>query len=130
MGTDRCGVETPYVTGCRPTPAQLSEGDRGGVRVDAVFEELVPVEALSAPHAFHGSGGDAEEPWNRVSRRSKDVAAFGTERDVDVRPRVATAWFEPKFSRVRLSSVPGFYWPPGRSSMLTGKLESLTPSRR
>ncbi len=130
MGTDRCGVETPYVTGCRPTPAQLSEGDRGGVRVDAVFEELVPVEALSAPHAFHGSGGDAEEPWNRVSRRSKDVAAFGTERDVDVRPRVATAWVRTEVQPGQAIERSGVLLAPGRSSMLTGKLESLTPSRR
>ena len=49
---------------------------------------------------------------NRVSRMSKGVAAFEADRDVDVCPRVATACSEPKFSRVRLSSVPGFYWPP------------------
>lgn len=55
-------------------------------QVDAVVEELYPIEALTDPHAFYGSDGDGHELWRRATRLLESSAAFGADRDVDVVP--------------------------------------------
>lgn len=54
--------------------------------VDAVVEELFPIEALTDPHAFYGSGGDGDELWRRVTSVLESASRFGADRDVDVVP--------------------------------------------
>ncbi|WP_157224257.1 EthD domain-containing protein [Nocardia paucivorans] len=54
--------------------------------VAAVVEELFPIEALTDPHAFYGSGGDAAELGRRIETMMRSVAAFGADRDIDVVP--------------------------------------------
>lgn len=54
--------------------------------VAAVVEELFPIEALTDPHAFYGSGGDDAELGRRIGKMMRSVAAFGADRDIDVVP--------------------------------------------
>jgi len=64
----------------------LGAATDGASRVDAVVEELFPIEALTDPHAFYGSGGDGHELWRRATVMLESVSAFGADRDVDVVP--------------------------------------------
>lgn len=54
--------------------------------VAAVVEELFPIEALTDPHAFYGSGGDDAELDRRIGKMMRSVAVFGADRDIDVVP--------------------------------------------
>lgn len=54
--------------------------------VDAVVEEVYPIEALTDPHAFYGSRGDGHELWRRATRLLESSASIGTDRRVDVVP--------------------------------------------
>ncbi len=54
--------------------------------IDAVVEELYPVEALTDPHAFYGSGGDGHELWRRATRMLESSAFLGADRNIDVVP--------------------------------------------
>lgn len=54
--------------------------------VAAVVEELFPIEALTDPHAFYGSGGDDAELGRRIGKMMRSVAVFGADRDIDVVP--------------------------------------------
>jgi hypothetical protein len=52
--------------------------------VDAIVEELFPVEAMHDIHAFYGSGGSAEELDRRLTRLLASCAVMGADRDLDV----------------------------------------------
>lgn len=54
--------------------------------VDAVVEEIYPIEALTDPHAFYGTAGDGHELWRRATLLLESSASFGADRDVDVVP--------------------------------------------
>ena len=60
--------------------------DESAPPIDGIVEEQFPIEALTDPHAFYGSGGDAEELMARVQRMAGSVARFGADRNVDVVP--------------------------------------------
>jgi hypothetical protein len=57
-----------------------------GPRVDAIVEELFPMEGISDMHAFYGSGGDQGELDDRLTRLMASVARFGADRDLDLVP--------------------------------------------
>ncbi|MEV6322907.1 hypothetical protein AB0M45_17175 [Nocardia sp. NPDC051787] len=54
--------------------------------IAGIVEELFPIEALTDPHAFYGSGGDDAELARRVDRLMTSVATFGGDRNLDVVP--------------------------------------------
>ncbi|WP_330231684.1 EthD domain-containing protein [Nocardia sp. NBC_00508] len=54
--------------------------------IAGIVEELFPIEALTDPHAFYGSGGDHAELARRVNRLMTSVATFGGDRNLDVVP--------------------------------------------
>jgi hypothetical protein len=56
------------------------------VEIAAIVEELFPIDALTDPHAFYGSGGDSAELTRRIQRLMRSVATFGADRQVDVVP--------------------------------------------
>ncbi|MFE7797574.1 hypothetical protein [Nocardia sp. NPDC057440] len=58
----------------------------GAPEVAAVIEELFPIEALTDPHAFYGSGGDNAELARRFDRLMTSVAKFGADKNIDVVP--------------------------------------------
>jgi len=58
----------------------------GDKRVDAIVEELFPLEAMTSMHAFYGSGGDDAELQRRLERMMKSVSSFGADRDLDAVP--------------------------------------------
>jgi hypothetical protein len=58
----------------------------GAPRVDAIVEELFPIEALKDPHAFYDSGGRGAELARRVTAMVDSVRSFGADRDLDVIP--------------------------------------------
>ncbi|UAK31882.1 EthD domain-containing protein [Nocardia asteroides] len=58
----------------------------GAPEIAGIVEELFPIEALTDPHAFYGSGGDAAELARRVDRLMASVATFGGDRNLDVVP--------------------------------------------
>jgi len=58
----------------------------GDERVDAIVEELFPIEAMTSLHAFYGSGGDDAELQRRLDRMMKSVSSFGADRDLDAVP--------------------------------------------
>ena len=58
----------------------------GDERVDAIVEELFPIEAMTSLHAFYGSGGDDAELGRRLDRMMKSVTSFGADRDLDSIP--------------------------------------------
>ncbi|MEU1208741.1 hypothetical protein [Nocardia sp. NPDC005825] len=57
-----------------------------GARADAIVEELFPMEAMSDPHAYWGSGGDNAELERRLSNMLDSTSRFGADRDIDVIP--------------------------------------------
>ena len=58
----------------------------GDERVDAIVEELFPIEAMTSLHAFYGSDGDDAELQRRLDRMMKSVTSFGADRDLDAVP--------------------------------------------
>lgn len=54
-------------------------------RIDAIVEELFPIEAVSDLHAFFGAADDAEL-GDRMGRMAASVARFGADRDIDTVP--------------------------------------------
>lgn len=64
----------------------LGPATDGAPEVAAIVEELFPIEALTDPHAFYGSGGDDAELHRRTGRMLRSVAEFGADRDLDVVP--------------------------------------------
>lgn len=52
--------------------------------VDAIVEELFPLEALTDLHAFFATGGDDDELGRRMGAMGASVARFGADRDLDV----------------------------------------------
>jgi len=57
----------------------------GAPAIDAVVEELFPVEALTSLHAFFAAADDAELAHN-MGRMSASIARFGADRCLDVVP--------------------------------------------
>jgi hypothetical protein len=53
--------------------------------IDAVVEELFPIEALTDMHAFFAAADDDELARN-LARMTESTARFGADRDVDVIP--------------------------------------------
>jgi len=53
--------------------------------IDAIVEELFPIEATSDLHAFFGAADD-DELRDRMERMVASTAAFGANRDVDTVP--------------------------------------------
>jgi hypothetical protein len=70
-----------YVQNVVTGPATAGAPDIAGI-----VEELFPIEALTDPHAFYGSGGDAAELAHRIERLMTSVATFGGDRNLDVVP--------------------------------------------
>ena len=54
--------------------------------IDAIVEELFPIEALADFHAFFDTGGDDEELGRRLTAMTTSTAAFGADRELDVIP--------------------------------------------
>jgi hypothetical protein len=54
--------------------------------IDAIVEELFPIEALADLHAFFDTGGDDEELARRLTAMTTSTGAFGADRDLDVIP--------------------------------------------
>ena len=55
-------------------------------RVDALVEELFPTAGMVDMHAFYGSGGDARELDERLTRLMASVARIGFDHDLDLVP--------------------------------------------
>lgn len=70
-----------YVQNVVTGPATAGAPDIAGI-----VEELFPIEALTDPHAFYGSGGDGAELSRRIERLMRSVATFGGDRNLDVVP--------------------------------------------
>jgi len=58
----------------------------GDEHVDAIVEELFPMEAMTSMHAFYGSDGDDAELQRRLDRMMKSVTSFGADKDLDAVP--------------------------------------------
>jgi hypothetical protein len=57
----------------------------GAPRIDAIVEELFPIEAVSDLHAFFGAADDADL-GDRMGKMAASVARFGADRDIDTVP--------------------------------------------
>ncbi len=53
--------------------------------IDAIVEELFPIEAVSDLHAFFGAADDADL-GDRMGKMAASVARFGADRDIDTVP--------------------------------------------
>jgi hypothetical protein len=53
--------------------------------IDAIVEELFPIEATSDLHAFFGAADD-EDLRDRMERMVASTTAFGANRDIDTVP--------------------------------------------
>jgi EthD domain len=53
--------------------------------IDAIVEELFPIEAVSDLHAFFGAADDADL-GDRMGRMAASVARFGADRNIDTVP--------------------------------------------
>jgi hypothetical protein len=58
----------------------------GDERVDALVEELFPMQAMTDIHAFYGSGGDDAELGRRLGMMIESVSRFGADRNLDSVP--------------------------------------------
>jgi hypothetical protein len=58
----------------------------GDEPVDAIVEELFPIEAMTGLHAFYGSEGDDAELQRRLARMMDSVTSFGADRNLDSVP--------------------------------------------
>ncbi len=66
--------------------APITDLPDGFAPVDALVEELFLSAAIDDVHAFFGSGGDAAELSDRMTRLMTSVARFGADRDLDLVP--------------------------------------------
>lgn len=57
----------------------------GAPAIDAIVEELFPIEAVSDLHAFFGATDDADL-GDRMGRMAASVARFGADRNIDTVP--------------------------------------------
>lgn len=57
----------------------------GAPRINAIVEELFPIEAISDLHAFFGAADD-DDLRDRMERMMASTEAFGANRDVDTVP--------------------------------------------
>ncbi|MDN5745947.1 MAG: EthD domain-containing protein [Nocardioidaceae bacterium] len=57
-----------------------------GSSVDAVVEELFPMEAMTDWHVFYDTGGDQAELERRMERMKQSVDYFGARSDMEVVP--------------------------------------------
>jgi len=57
----------------------------GATVIDAIVEELFPIEAISDLHAFFGAADD-DDLRDRMERMVASTAAFGANRDIDTVP--------------------------------------------
>ena len=57
----------------------------GAPAIDAIVEELFPIEALTSMHAFFAAADDDELARN-LGRMTESTARFGADRDLDVVP--------------------------------------------
>lgn len=57
----------------------------GAPQVDAIVEELFPIEAVADLHAFFGAVDDADL-GERMAKMAASVARFGADRDIDTVP--------------------------------------------
>lgn len=57
----------------------------GAPSIDAIVEELFPIEAVSDLHAFFGAADDADL-GDRMGRMAASVARFGADRNIDTVP--------------------------------------------
>lgn len=57
----------------------------GAPKIDAIVEELFPIEAVSDLHAFFGAADDADLA-DRMGKMAASVARFGADRDIDTVP--------------------------------------------
>jgi len=53
--------------------------------IDAIVEELFPIEALTSMHAFFAAADDDELARN-LGRMTESTSRFGADRDLDVVP--------------------------------------------
>jgi hypothetical protein len=58
----------------------------GTVQIDAVVEELFPMQAMTDVHAFYGSGGDDAELQRRLTLMIESVTRFGAHENLDILP--------------------------------------------
>jgi hypothetical protein len=58
----------------------------GTEHIDAVVEELFPMEAMTDVHAFYGSGGDDAELRRRLTLMIESVTRFGAHENLDILP--------------------------------------------
>lgn len=58
----------------------------GTEQIDALVEELFPMEAMTDVHAFYGSGGDDAELHRRLTLMIESVTRFGAHENLDVVP--------------------------------------------
>ncbi len=58
----------------------------GTERIDALVEELFPMEAMTDVHAFYGSGGDDAELKRRLTVMIESVTRFGAHENLDILP--------------------------------------------
>lgn len=66
--------------------APVTDLPPGVAPVAALVEELFPTAGITDIHAFYGSGGDAAELDDRITRLMTSVARFGADRDLDLVP--------------------------------------------
>ena len=62
------------------------------VDVDAVVEELFPIEAMHDIHAYYGSGGDHADLDSRLMQLMMSGAMMGADHDLDVVATSRYAW--------------------------------------
>ncbi|GAB2827990.1 EthD domain-containing protein [Actinocorallia aurea] len=60
--------------------------------ISAIVEEHFPMAALTDPHAFYGSGGDAAELHRRTDELLTSSARFGATDGLDLVPTSRYAW--------------------------------------
>lgn len=58
----------------------------GTEQIDALVEELFPMEAMTDVHAFYGSGGDDAELQRRLTVMIESVTRFGAHENLDILP--------------------------------------------
>ncbi len=58
----------------------------GTEHIDALVEELFPMEAMTDVHAFYGSGGDDAELQRRLHLMFESVTRFGDHENLDILP--------------------------------------------
>ncbi|MGN6162432.1 MAG: hypothetical protein ACTHOG_12125 [Marmoricola sp.] len=64
----------------------------GSPTLSAIVEEHFPMEGMTDPHAFYGSGGDEAELNRRITELMTSVAAFGADQGLDLVPTSRYFW--------------------------------------